>query len=163
VLEAIREDVKNAFRQSADHIITRDGIDMAFCMLNLDTLELQYAGANRPLLIFNHPDCKGNNFIELKPDKNPIGVHHKEKPFTNHTIQLQKGTRLYLFSDGYADQIGGTEGRKFYLRRFKELLVEIKDLPMQEQFDILQSKYYDWTNDRISGKKYRQVDDILVW
>ncbi|MCF6239756.1 MAG: SpoIIE family protein phosphatase [Bacteroidales bacterium] len=162
VLEAVRQDVKTAFHQSADHIVTRDGIDMAFCLLDLDTLELQYAGANRPLLIFNHSNCNGDDFIELKPDKNPIGLHHKEKPFTNHLIQLEKGNKLYLFSDGYPDQIGGSEGRKFYIRRFKELLTEIHQLPMQKQFEILEDRYDEWVNDINSAKTYRQVDDILV-
>ncbi len=162
VLEAVREDVKTAFHQSADHIVTRDGIDMAFCVLDLDTLELQYSGANRPLLIFNHSKCNGNDFIELKPDKNPIGLHHREKPFNNQIIRLEKGNKLYLFSDGYPDQIGGPEGRKYYLRRFKELLTEIYHLPMQKQFEILEDKYDKWVNDISSAKTYRQVDDILI-
>jgi serine phosphatase RsbU (regulator of sigma subunit) len=162
VLEALRKDVKTAFHQSADHIITRDGIDMAFCVLDLNTLELQYSGANRPLLIFNHSKCNGNDFIELKPDKNPIGLHHREKPFNNQIIQLEKGNRLYLFSDGYPDQIGGPEGRKFYIRKFKELLSEIHHLPMQTQFEILEDKYDEWVNDLSTAKTYRQVDDILI-
>lgn len=164
VLEIIRTQVKSAFRQSDEHILTRDGIDMAFCVLDLDTYELQYAGANRPLLIFNHSAVKENeHFLEFKPDKNPIGVHHKEKPFTNHVIQLEKGNRLYLFSDGFADQIGGADGRKYYMRRFKELLSEINLLSMTAQYEQITETYKKWIEDPSSGAKtYRQVDDILV-
>ncbi len=162
VLEALRKDVKMAFHQSVDGMITRDGIDMAFCVLDLDTLELQFAGANRPLLIFNHKDANNKDFIELVPDKNPIGIHHREKPFTNQIIQLEKGNKLYLFSDGYADQIGGPEGRKFYTRSFKELLTQIHHLPMKEQREILERKYIEWIQNNSSEQVYRQVDDILV-
>lgn len=164
VLEIIRTEVKTAFRQSDDLILTRDGIDMAFCVLDLDTLELQYAGANRPLLIFNHSAVNnGKHFIEIKPDKNPIGVHHKEKSFTNHSIQLEKGNRLYLFSDGFADQIGGPDGRKYYLRRFKELLAEINMHPMTEQYKQISETYQQWIEDPSAGNNsYRQVDDILI-
>jgi serine phosphatase RsbU (regulator of sigma subunit) len=164
VLEIIRTEVKSAFRQSDEHILTRDGIDMAFCVLDLDTYELQYSGANRPLLIFNHSAVNENeHFLEFKPDKYPIGVHHKEKPFTNHVIQLEKGNRLYLFSDGFADQIGGPDGRKYYMRRFKELLSEINLLSMTEQFEQITETYKKWIENPSAGAKaYRQVDDILV-
>lgn len=162
VLEALRKEIKTAFHQSADQIITRDGIDMAFCVLDLNTLELQYSGANRPLLIFNHSNTNENSFIEIKPDKNPIGIYHKEKAFTNHSIQLEKGNKIYLFSDGYPDQIGGPEGRKFYMRRFKELLSELYKLPMSQQLEILEDKYDEWVNDISTARTYRQVDDILV-
>ncbi len=164
VLEILRREVKSAFRQSDEHSNTRDGMDMAFCVLDLDTLELQYAGANRPLLIFNHSKTENNDkFIEIKPDKNPIGVHHKEKPFTNHTIQLEKGNRIYLFSDGFADQIGGPEGRKFYMRSFKELLSEIYSEPMVRQNELIEKTYTEWIENPSNGtKNYRQVDDILI-
>jgi serine phosphatase RsbU (regulator of sigma subunit) len=168
VLEKLRLEVKSTFRHFDDPQSTRDGIDIAFCIINLDTLEMQYSGANRPVLILKKDVEKGTDtelkgLIELLPVKNPVGMHYKEQPFINQFISLEKGDMLYLFSDGYADQVGGPEGRKFYYRRFKEMLAEIAVYPPAEQKQIIESRYQFWTNHLFKdAKKFRQVDDILV-
>ncbi len=168
VLERLRDEVKTTFSNYDDLLLTRDGIDMAFCVINLDTLEMQFSGANRPLVIFKNDPNKGTDeelkgLVELKPTKNPIGKHPKELNFTNQIIQLEKGDVIYLFSDGYGDQIGGPEGRKFYFKRLKELLSEIYKLPLTEQKQIIDHAFQDWINHQYSdGQNFRQVDDILI-
>lgn len=168
VLEILREEVKTTFSQSQEQLLTRDGIDMAFCMIDLDTLEMQFSGANRPLLLFRENGTKNgqdplNNMVEVKPTKNPVGLYRKEQPFKNHIIQLKKGDIIYLFSDGYVDQVGGPDGRKFYLRRFKDLLANIYTRPMEEQREIVVKAHDYWTSHKFrETETFKQVDDILV-
>ncbi len=168
VLEVLRDEVKSTFSHSDERLLTRDGIDMAFCFIDLDSLEMQYAGANRPLLLFRKngetiSNEEPNGLVEYKPTKNPVGIYHKEQPFENHTIQLEKGDVMYLFSDGYADQVGGPDGRKYYFKRFKELLAEIYDKPMMDQRKIIVQTHNDWINHSFkNGESFRQVDDMMV-
>ncbi len=168
VLEVLRDEVKSTFSHSDERLLTRDGIDMAFCFIDLDSLEMQYSGANRPLLLFRKngetiSNEELNGLIEYKPTKNPVGIYHKEQPFENHTIQLKKGDVMYLFSDGYADQVGGPDGRKYYFKRFKELLTDIHDRPMMEQRKIIVQTHNDWINHPFkNGESFRQVDDMMV-
>lgn len=132
----------------------KDGMDMALCVINLEKLELQYAGANNPLYIVRH-----KQFIEVKPDKQAIGADTENaeiKVFTNHKIKLEKGDSIYLFTDGYADQFGGPNGKKFKYKKFQELLIEIQDNSMEEQKHILNFHFEQWKG------ALEQVDDILV-
>ena len=87
----------------------------------------------------------------------PIGIHVVEKEsFTNHEIEIQKGDIIYIFTDGYIDQFGGSNSRKFKLAPFKDLLISIKEKPMKEQKQILEQKFSDWRG------SYEQIDDVLV-
>ena len=132
----------------------KDGMDMALCAINFDKLELQYAGANNPLYI-----VRQKQFIEVKPDKLAIGADTDDaaiKVFTNHTIKLEKGDSVYLFTDGYADQFGGPNGKKFKYKKFQELLIEMQDNTMEEQKQILNFHFEQWKG------SLEQVDDILV-
>ncbi|MFN8259193.1 MAG: 7TM diverse intracellular signaling domain-containing protein [Bacteroidales bacterium] len=168
VLEKLRLEVKTTFSQADEHLQTRDGIDIAFAMIDLDTLEMQYSGANRPLLVFRKDKIKGTDeeisgLTELRPTKNPVGMYHKEQPFMNHTIYLEKGDMLYFFSDGYADQVGGPFGRKLYYKNFRELLSGIYQLPTSEQKEIIDSNFNNWISHKFNNSSiYRQVDDILI-
>jgi len=132
----------------------KDGMDMALCAINLNKMELQYAGANNPLYI-----VRQKQFIEIKADKQAIGADHENfesKKFTNHTLQLEKGDAIYLFTDGYADQFGGPNGKKFKYKKFQELLIEIQDNSMEEQKHLLNYHHELWKGN------LEQVDDILV-
>ncbi len=93
---------------SSDEHNMQDGMDISLCKLNLDTLELTYAGANNPIYILNI-----NGLKILTPNKQPVGNYAYKKPFTQETTNLAKGDCIYLFSDGYADQFGGPSGKKF--------------------------------------------------
>lgn len=132
----------------------KDGMDMALCAINFEKLELQYAGANNPLYI-----VRQKQFIEVKPDKLAIGADTDDaavKVFTNHTIKLEKGDSVYLFTDGYADQFGGPNGKKFKYKKFQELLIGMQDNTMEEQKHILNYHHELWRG------TLDQVDDILV-
>lgn len=132
----------------------KDGMDMALCAINFEKMELQYAGANNPLYI-----VRQKQFIEVKPDKLAIGADTDDadvKVFTNHVIKLEKGDSVYLFTDGYADQFGGPNGKKFKYKKFQELLIEMQDNTMEEQKHILNYHHELWKG------TLEQVDDILV-
>lgn len=132
----------------------KDGMDMSLCAVNLKKMELQYAGANNPLYI-----VRKGELIELKADKQSIGadVEHAEvKTFTNHCFPLEIGDCIYLFTDGYADQFGGTAGKKFKYKQFHNLLIDLYKLPMKEQSRVLDARHLTWRGD------LEQVDDILI-
>ena len=109
-------------RNSLLNYLEYDGMDVSFCKINLKTFELEWSGANNPLWIVKNFDGEYNiealdNYdeflsgIEIKPNKQPVGKHLIQKPFTNHKLQLEKGDEIILFSDGYADQFGGPRGK----------------------------------------------------
>ena len=130
-----------------------DGMDLALCSINLNTNELQYAGAHNPIYY-----VRNGKLIEHKGDNIFIGnnFEEKNKAFTSHSIQLEKGDCLYLFSDGYADQFGGPKGKKFKYKALQKLLLSIQEKPMQQQKEILNSALAEWQGD------LEQVDDICV-
>jgi serine phosphatase RsbU (regulator of sigma subunit) len=151
VLLKTRELVIETFSESIEKV--QDGMDVAICSLNTKTHELQYAGANNPLWILR----KGTTEVEeLKADKYHIGKCDMMKPFTNHTIKLEKGDTIYLFSDGYVDQFGGPRGKKFMTAKFKTLILSIQNKSMDEQKTILNESFNGWKGD------LEQVDDVCV-
>ena len=151
ILNFLRQKIKGSLNQTGKFIEQKDGMDIAFCMINTENLHLQYAGAYNPLYIF-----RNNELIEFKGDRQPIGIHIKETDFTNHQIDLQKGDVIYIFSDGYYDQFGGKDNKKFNVRQFKQLLNNINQKPMKEQHNILSNSFEDWKGDN------EQIDDVLV-
>jgi serine phosphatase RsbU (regulator of sigma subunit) len=153
VLDQLNQLMADKMRYSVEEFNIRDGVDIALVALNTETLELQYAGAFNPLLIF-----RGNQLIETKPDKLPIGSWKSSDPqqYTNHSQQLQPGDSFYIFSDGYADQFGGPQGKKFKVNQFKALLLSVQDLEMSEQERTLNRTIETWRG------QLEQVDDMLV-
>ncbi len=130
----------------------RDGMDMALCSLDPERMVLEYAGANCPLYL-----VRDGEVVQYSPDKKPIGGFELTgEAFTDHRIQLIKGDVIYIFSDGYADQFGGANGKKFLYRRFRELLIGIHDRPMDRQKSMLLEALNEWKGAQ------EQVDDILV-
>ncbi len=130
----------------------RDGMDLALISFTKNFDAMEYAGANNPLY-----HVRGDKLTQTKADKFAIGSFaHGEKQYTNHKIEVKKGDLIYIFSDGYADQFGGMKGKKFMYRQFRELLMEIRELPMREQGNILNEKIENWRGN------YEQIDDILV-
>ena len=120
--------------------------------MNHKTLKLQYAGAFNPLYLI-----RNNELQEFKADRMPIGIYHgKETTFTNHELKLRKEDCIYVFSDGYIDQIGGETGKKFLSKTMKSTLLAIHHEPMPKQKEILQQTLDQWMG------KYQQVDDILI-
>ena len=113
---------------------------------------LDFAGAYNPLFIIR----EGELHI-LKADRMPIGIHEKiTEAFTGHSFQLQKGDCVYAMSDGFADQFGGENNKKFTPGKLKKFLIEISAKPMETQREILENHFLEWKG------KNSQVDDILV-
>ena len=150
ILDKTLEIVIENFDNSEDEI--KDGMDISLCCFNPKTKQLAYAGANNPLWII-----RNNELIEIKADKQAIGNIDIIKPFTNHSIQLYQGDRVYISSDGYSDQFGGETGKKkLTKKRFKELLLSTNHLSAEQQGLKLESFFYDYKKD------IDQIDDILV-
>ena len=97
---------------------------------------------------------------ELKADKMPVAVHIKMTEFTNHHVKLNKGDKIYLFSDGYPDQFGGAKGKKFKYKAFRRLLVNTSGLSMPDQKEQVEKELNSWMS--WEGKQYEQIDDITV-
>jgi ligand-binding sensor domain-containing protein/serine phosphatase RsbU (regulator of sigma subunit) len=153
ILNNLSTMVQTALKQGVSTIDTTDGMDVALCCFDKGTGEIEYAGANRPLIIAGNGELK-----KIDPDKMPIGgtqIDHT-RSFTNHSHKLKDGEVIYMFSDGYADQFGGDKGKKFMMKRFLEMLEEIKNRPVAEQEEHLQNAIISWRGD------HEQVDDILV-
>ena len=156
ILNELRRQIKNSLRQSGKRDGSRDGIDIALCVIDTRKKIMQYSGAHNPLYII------GNNngesvFKEIKADPMPVGVNFSsDKSFTNNEIQLEIGDTFYIFSDGFADQIGGDRNHRFTSEKFKELLLEIHNQPMYEQKEHLEQTLKDWMGVNA------QRDDILV-
>ncbi len=130
----------------------KDGMDLALCSIDTETLILEYAGANNPLLILR----KGEP-IMLKADFQPIGLFDHRQAFTNHTLQLQKGDIIYSTTDGYADQFGGPNGKKLKSKAFRELLISICEKDMQTQKKMVEDYFIQWKG------SLDQVDDVCVF
>ncbi len=132
--------------------MSKDGMDMAMCRIDWNTMNMQYSGANNSLFV-----VRGEEILEYKSDKMPVGEHdRRDVPFTLHQCHLQPGDCVYLFSDGFPDQFGGEKGKKLMYKRFKHILMESSSLPPDKQKQYLKNILDRWM------KGYEQVDDILV-
>lgn len=154
ILDSLREFIMKALHQTGDVDEQKDGIDMAFCRIDLDTHTLHFAGAFNPIYIIKNT----NKLIEIPGDKMPIGVAAEEEiPFKNHEIDLKDGDMVYLFSDGYVDQFGGPKGKKFKFRPFRKILLNNCKLPLEIQKKKILEEHYKWKG------KLPQLDDISIF
>lgn len=159
ILNQMRETVVSTLHADKDENRAKDGMDLALCSIDLKKMELQYAGAFNPLYLL-----RDGELIEIKANKFPIGTFVGDvQDFDNHVLELKKNDVIYLFSDGYADQFGGSQeqnghynGKKFMVGRFRKLIKKISILPIEEQHQILEKTLSDWQG------QHEQVDDILV-
>ena len=130
----------------------KDGMDVAFISFDTDTKELLFAAAKNSGFV-----VRRNEVITLEADSFSVGAHFSgEKEFSQQSMMMQSGDIIYLFSDGYADQFGGPQGKKFMRRRFKDLLLEASALPIQEQHDFLLQSFESWRGN------HEQIDDVMV-
>jgi serine phosphatase RsbU (regulator of sigma subunit) len=173
ILRRLRKEVISALGQKGHTGEQRDGMDMALITLSQDSEKLQYAGAYNPLYIIRKKELpppgdgeftvteatRGDNgylLYEIIADKMPISYFLKMDKFTSRELDLEKGDRLYLFSDGYPDQFGGPRGKKFKYKPFKQMLLQHAHLSMPEQLQILSSTLDEWQG------THPQIDDICV-
>lgn len=150
ILGQLRENVIKSLHQT-NNTDSKDGMDVALCIIDFENHQLQFAGANNPLLLI-----RNNEITEIKGDRMPIGIGKHQTPFTNHELDLQKDDVIFMFSDGYVDQFGGSKGGKFLLKRFKKLLMEVHGYSFDEQKSVLEKNFNEWRGTHF------QVDDVLV-
>ena len=180
VLDQIRGHIKNSLQQTGKTDEQKDGMDIALCVINSKTKFLQFAGANNSLILITNNELRIENenskilkyqktrtdlshlnenrkiLTTIKPDKQPIGIHIREKSFTNHEIELNENDILYMFSDGFSDQFGKDKKQKFLISNFRKLLISISEKPMNEQEKILSKTFDEWKGNS------KQLDDVLV-
>lgn len=155
ILEQLRAQIILYLRQEysdTDTSSAKDGMDMAFCIIEADKNLLHFAGAHNSLLLF-----RNNEFSQYTADDMPIGItYNQAEHFTNYTIEIQKDDVFYMFSDGYPDQFGGPNHRKYMIRKFREFLNGIHKLPLNEQHQKLSDEFDRWKGNT------SQTDDVLV-
>jgi serine phosphatase RsbU (regulator of sigma subunit) len=170
ILEQLRTKVKAMLVQEGNIRDQKDGMDMAIAVIDQKRRELQFAGAYNPLYLIREmeqvtgkePGSKspvkgeGAMLFELEGDKQPIGIHWEEKDFTNHIMTLKENDAVYLFSDGFVDQYGGDQRKKFKTGRFKELLLSLQSESMAKQEKVLEEAFEKWRGPN------EQIDDVCV-
>ena len=157
ILNRLNSDIKTELNQEINSENNQDGMEIALCVFDLEDKKLYYSGGGRPLYHFR------NNKLEIyKGNKVMIGgvvvqnMREVEKNLVTHSISLEKGDSIYLFSDGYQDQFGGHEDRKFLPQRFRNLLHKIQDKDMSSQQSCLEETFLSWKKDKF------QTDDVMV-
>jgi len=177
ILNNLRNSIIKTLHQTSKNVQTKDGIDLALCKIDFEKLHLEYSGAyNSIYIIRNNLEDKEietlkkeetnifkvfnyNNdvLIEIKADKMPIGTFKKEnESFLVKKFDLKLGDKLYMFSDGFADQFGGKKGLKLLYRRFKKILHKYSNLPMNEQKDKINQEFENWKGEE------EQLDDVIL-
>jgi serine phosphatase RsbU (regulator of sigma subunit) len=161
ILDKVTEMVVGTFKKSSKEI--KDGMDISLCVINTKTREIAWAGANNPLWYIPtqvekdqeaaEAECK---LKEITATKQPIGKSESYQSFTTHILKLAKGSLLYLFTDGFADQFGGPKGKKFKYKQLAELIFSSRNLGMQEQKDKLERAFTSWKGD------LEQIDDVCI-
>ena len=152
VLSEMRREVTNILCRKDTIYDARDGMDISLCKINLSTLELEFSGAYNPVYII-----RGNELMYLKADKIQVGdsITHG-RVFTSQTLQLQKNDCLYLFSDGFTDQLGGQSRKKYMAKNFQDLLIKIAQDKMATQKKVLLHTLDQWRGN------YDQTDDVMI-
>ena len=151
ILEHLRSKLKNTLLKTEEQSYISDGMDIALALIDTDTNTLQFSGAYHRLFL-----SRKGEILEIKGDMQPIGFHPVEKDFTNHVVNLESGDRIYMTTDGYADQFGGATGKKLQNSNLRKLIQRISGSDMEKQHTLLLKEHLEWKgiND--------QVDDILM-
>jgi serine phosphatase RsbU (regulator of sigma subunit)/tetratricopeptide (TPR) repeat protein len=151
ILNKLRSKIITELSQTGKGNDSLDGMDISLMRLDLNSNQLQWAGANNPLYII-----KNEKLEIIKPDKESIGYNYEMTDFTNHNVDVKPGDNLYLFTDGFADQFGGPKGKKYMYKAFKEKLLSIHKFPINEQRELLSQDFNNWKGD------LSQIDDVCV-
>lgn len=158
VLNKLRLKVIKAMNKKSAPLYNNDGMDMAMCFIDFETMKLQFSGANIPLFVMRKDQARNVwEMIKRSPDRMPIGNHPESKTsFMNHYIDLREGDRIYLFTDGYASQFGGDMNKTYKTRRLVQMIMSMQDLDMKGQRAYLEASFNKWKKDNF------QVDDVLM-
>ncbi|MES2761199.1 MAG: SpoIIE family protein phosphatase [Bacteroidota bacterium] len=149
ILDKTRELVLETFEKSLSEV--KDGMDISLLCIDQKNKLVFWSGANNPLWYIQENELK-----EIKADKQPIGKTEYPKPFTTHSIDYKKDTIFYLFTDGFADQFGGPNGKKFKYKQFSDLLLKHTHLSQEEQSAIISNTFNNWKG------SLEQVDDVCI-
>ena len=147
ILDKTREIIISEFEKSDEEV--KDGMDIALCSIQNNILK--YAGAHNPLWLI-----RDNELVEIKANKQPIGKYINQSPFTTHTLEIKKGDKIYMFSDGFSDQFGGEKNKKYKTKEFKKLILSIQSETMEDQKNIIDNTFENWKGD------LEQLDDVCV-
>jgi len=152
ILEELRHNVKLALGQFSNRSLRKEGIEIGLFNYNPEKQVINYSGAYLSLWL-----CRKGIIKEFKSDRMPIGISLKEKPFTSSEFNVEKGDIIYLFTDGFSDQIGGPNAKKLLRRNLLDEISKNYTLPLTEQKKVLEQIHNEWR-----GNIYDQIDDILV-
>ncbi len=151
VVGQLRNEIIHALGQKGVEGEARDGMDLSLVIIDRENGQLEFTGANNPLYLIHQGEL-----TEIKGDKMPVAIHPHMPPFSLHRLDFRPGDMIYLFSDGFADQFGGDEGKKYMYRPFKALLLEIHGESPEEQEKILDRRFEEWKGD------FEQIDDVVI-
>ncbi len=151
ILDQLRKSIIKALDQKGLSGENKDGMDMALCIFDFREMEVQFAGANNPLYLIRNNELK-----EIKGDKMPVAIHERMENFTTHTMQIEKGDVLYMFSDGFEDQFGGPLGKKFMSKALRQMVSSVCHLPMTEQKEEIDRIFEQWKGN------LEQMDDVVL-
>ena len=153
IIDFVNTNIQKTLQQKNDFYTIKDGMDIALCCIDKAKNTLEYAGVYNSLYLY-----RKNILTEYKADRHSIGepFDEKFKGYNNHIIPLETNDALYVFTDGFADQFGGTHKQKFLIKRFKEMLQTQHQLPMVEQKFNLAAIFDEWKGDN------NQIDDVLI-
>jgi len=152
LLLTLNRELESAFfKEESGKALIRDGIEMSMCIIDKKTREMEFSGAFLPVYI-----VRDDKLIELKGDKKNVVQSFAMVSFNRSTFRLCEGDILYLFSDGYADQFGGPENKKFMYRRLRHLLLTISKYPLLDQERILDETITSWMDG------HDQIDDMMI-
>lgn len=149
ILDKTRELLVATFERSDKDV--RDGMDISLCVLDRNTLQASWAGANNPLWII-----RNGEFLEFKANRQPIGKHMEQQQFVTHEFEIEPGDNLYMFSDGFQDQFGGPKNKKYKVKKLKDFLTSICDKAPGLQLELLHEEFDRWKG------SFEQTDDVCV-
>jgi tetratricopeptide (TPR) repeat protein len=163
ILEELRKVLIEALVLNSEQDMKREGMYVNIISINAEKNECVWAGARTPIwIIRNNKDYAGELVEELKPDNPSVAMHKKKRVFVSHKINVQKGDRIYLFSDGIADQFGGSEGRKFSFMQLKQIIIDNAGKSLAVQKISIEEALDNWQNPN-TGEMFEQVDDITIF
>jgi len=155
ICDALHVSVRHTLKQNSENPDSRDGMDIAFCKINLAKSELEFAGAHRPLLLLSEGEL-----TEYKGDRKSIGGiamgKKVEEDFVNTVVPFKKSDKIFMFSDGITDQLGGPYGRKYSINRLRDKILENPGFTMQQYQNMFTEDLDKWQ------EGFKQLDDVLV-
>jgi serine phosphatase RsbU (regulator of sigma subunit) len=152
ILLTLNRELESAFFKEEDgKALIKDGVEMSICVIDRKSMQMEFSGAFLPVYI-----VRNDKLIEIKGDKQNVVQSVPGVTFNRSSFTLQKGDILYLFSDGYADQFGGPDNKKFMYRRLRHILLTISKYPLSDQQRILDETITTWM------REFEQIDDMMV-